>query len=59
VLARGVDKLLLELVLAGLGKAGGDHDRGADALVADLRNRVGDELGGDREHRHVDSVREL
>ena len=52
-------ELLLELGLPGLGEAGGDHDGGGDALVADLRDRVGDELGRDREHRHVDAVREV
>ena len=59
VLARRVDELLLELGLPGLGEAGRDHDRGADALVADLRDRVDDELGRDREDRDVDAVRQV
>ena len=56
VLVADVLDLLLPFDVAGLGEARGDQHCAGDLLLADLDQRLRDELRRDREHRDVDDA---
>ena len=59
VLAADLDQLRLAGDVAGLGKSGRNQHRAGNLLLADLDQRLGDDLGRYREDRDVDLARNV
>ncbi len=51
--------LVFQLVLAGFGEAGGDHDEALDALLPAIFHGLGDQLGGHGHDRGIHAVGEV